>query len=503
MLKQIYPSFTEFKKLAKKGNLVPLYLNVVADHVTPVSLINSQWDKSSYCFLLESVEGGEKLGRYSFVSFAPEKIIEETNGLTRIKSKTGRVIKSIKAPGVCVLHDLMKEVRPVKVDGLPLFMGGAVGYCSYETVHALERLPRSNVDVLKWPESVFLISDNLFVFDNTQQLLKLVTCVHIDKKNNLKVIYERAVKTLRQNLNTLKEIKIATGRKRFGKSRIKPFRSNVNRRQFMKSVDKAKKYIAKGDIIQVVLSRRNEKTTDVSPLDIYRTLRVVNPSPYMYLLKTGSRSIIGSSPESLVRLENGIASTRPIAGTRKRGNTPERDHALEKELLSDPKERAEHIMLVDLGRNDLGRVCNRGTVKVPQFMKVERYSHVMHIVSEVKGKILGHKNAFDLLCATFPAGTVSGAPKIRAMEIIDELETQQRGPYAGALGYISYSGNMDMAITIRTILWNKGHVSIQTGAGIVADSKPALEYLETENKAAGMKATIELAERGDLFWENR
>jgi anthranilate synthase component 1 len=269
----------------------------------------------------------------------------------------------------------------------------------------------------------------------------------------------------------------------------------------MEAVKRAKEHIARGDIIQVVLSRRSEKRTTVSPLDIYRCLRVVNPSPYMYLIKIKDRSIIGSSPEQLVRLENNIATTRPIAGTRRRGESFEEDQALERELLKDPKERAEHLMLVDLGRNDLGRVCEFGSVGVPLFMAVERYSHVMHIVSEVRGKIKSDQDAFELLKAVFPAGTVAGAPKIRAMEIIDELEPCQRGPYAGAVGYFSYSSNMDMAITIRTILWDKGNVVIQTGAGIVADSNPSHEFMETENKAAGMKKSIELAESGTLFWE--
>jgi anthranilate synthase component 1 len=280
-----------------------------------------------------------------------------------------------------------------------------------------------------------------------------------------------------------------------------PFLTNMNSSAFQNSVKKAKEYIGNGDIIQVVLSRRNFRKTTASALDIYRSLRVVNPSPYMYLVKMGDRAIIGSSPESLVRLENGNAATRPIAGTRPRGKNNEEDVRNQNDLLKDPKEIAEHIMLVDLGRNDLGRVCKMGTVRVPIFMQVERYSHVMHIVSEVTGKLESNKNAFDLLASAFPAGTVSGAPKIRAMEIIDELEATQRGPYAGALGYFSYTGNMDMAITIRTILYDTGNVSIQTGAGIVADSIPSREFQETENKAAGMKKTIELAESRRLFWD--
>jgi anthranilate synthase component 1 len=290
----------------------------------------------------------------------------------------------------------------------------------------------------------------------------------------------------------------ASSPRKAGYSSDKEFSTNVDKKEFMRRVLAAKEHIAAGDIIQVVLSRRNEKRSSASPLDIYRSLRIVNPSPYMYLVKFSDRAIIGSSPEALVRLENGIASTRPIAGTRKRGKDAAGDQALADDLLRDIKERAEHLMLVDLARNDLGRVCHFGSVHVPILMTIERYSHVMHMVSEVQGKLKSENDAFDLFRATFPAGTVSGAPKIRAMEIIDDLESEERGPYAGALGYFSYSGNMDMAITIRTILWNKGHVSIQTGAGLVADSNPAKEFEETENKARGMKESIRLAESGRL-----
>lgn len=479
-MNDVSPSFGEFKKLAKKGNLIPLSLDVVADQVTPVSLLSSLWNKNKHCALLESVEGGEKLGRYSIVAFQPDKIFE--------------------GPGTIILEELqsqMRHVKPVSLPGLPRFYGGALGYCSYEMVHGLERLPRKNPDTLGWPEAHFFIVNNLFVFDNTQQLLKLISCVFIKPKQNLPTAYKEGVRRLTQMRSLL--AKSAASKPPVSARSNGDFSTNVEKKEFMQRVLKAKEYIAAGDIIQVVLSRRNEKQTSVSPLDIYRSLRVVNPSPYMYLVKYGDRAIIGSSPEALVRLEEGVASTRPIAGTRKRGKNPAEDKALAEDLLKDIKERAEHLMLVDLARNDLGRVCEFGTVHVPVLMTIERYSHVMHLVSEVQGKIQKDKDAFDLLRATFPAGTVSGAPKIRAMEIIDELESEERGPYAGALGYFSYSGNMDMAITIRTILWNKGHVSIQTGAGLVADSNPAKEFEETENKARGMKECIRLAESGRIF----
>ncbi len=499
-LGEIRPTLAEYKKLAQKGNLVPLSVDIMADHVTPVSLLASKWNSSDHCFLLESVEGGEKIGRYSIVSFEPQAILENAAGISTFKMANGQSETSDE-PVLDALRSYMRKVKPVPVHGLPRFFGGAVGYCSYEMVHDIEDVPQTNPDQLGWPTSVFFITGDLFVFDNTQQVLKVIACEKILKKSDVAASYARASKRLRQNLAMLKNIRFKLPvRPTGGKSKSKEFSTNLNKEQFMASVRKAKEHIAAGDIIQVVLSRRSEKMTSASPLDIYRSLRMINPSPYMFALKIKDRAIIGSSPESLVRLEEGIAATRPIAGTRRRGQTPEADEKLKENLLKDPKEIAEHIMLVDLGRNDLGRVCQFGSVRVPMFMKVERYSHVMHIVSEVTGKIKNKKDSFDLLKATFPAGTVSGAPKIRAMEIIDDLENDQRGPYAGALGYISYSGNMDMAITIRTILWEKGKVSIQTGAGLVADSDPASEYQETENKAAAMKETIRFAESGDLFW---
>jgi anthranilate synthase component 1 len=500
----IFPSFSDFKKLARQGNLVPVFADVLADTVTPVSLLASKWNTSKYCFLLESVEGGEKIGRYSIVSFEPEAVLEERGAEARFLTPKSESFMQFREPALEALSRYMRCVKPVPVPGLPRFYGGAVGYLSYETVHNLERLPRTKPDVLGWPEATFLITGDLFVFDNTQQILKLITCVRLAPKTNLKKAYDAACARLRKNLRWVEEKggKPMVGRDG-AKRKAAPFTSNMTKAEFESAVRKAKEHIGKGDIIQVVLSRRQAKQTYASPLDIYRSLRVVNPSPYMYLMKLKDRAIIGSSPEQLVGLENGVATTRPIAGTRKRGDTPDNDLKLEIDLLADPKERAEHLMLVDLGRNDLGRVCRYGTVKVPTLMGVERYSHVMHIVSEVSGRLKSSKDAFDLLKAAFPAGTVAGAPKIRAMEIIDDLETSQRGPYAGAIGYFSYSGNMDMAITIRTILWDKGHVSIQTGAGLVADSVPSSEYQETENKAAGVKKAIELAESGRLFWRGR
>jgi anthranilate synthase component 1 len=494
----IHPSFDDFKKLAKRGNLVSVFTEVLADAVTPVSLLSSEWDKNASCFLLESVEGGEKLGRYSIVGFEPQAVIQERNGHTTFATARGDVFMNYNEPAQNVLARYMRCVKPVAVPGLPRFYGGAVGYFSYENVRNIERLPGKTKDVLDWPVATFFITGDLFVFDNTQQILKIITNVRVDKQTSLKSAYDAACARLKAHVETLRRHK-AKAPTVLKKKKLAPFMSNMSRAQYMSGVRKAKDHIGAGDIIQLVLSRRQEKQTDMSPLDIYRALRVVNPSPYMYLLKMKDRAIVGSSPEQLVKLENGVASTRPIAGTRPRGKSFEEDAKLEAELLKDLKERAEHLMLVDLGRNDLGRVCQYGTVSVSTLMKVERYSHVMHIVSEVSGRIKPELDAFALLKAVFPAGTVSGAPKIRAMEIIDDLEQDQRGPYAGALGYFSYSGNMDMAITIRTLLWDRGRISIQTGAGLVADSDPATEYQETENKAAAVKKAVELAESGRLF----
>jgi len=499
----VFPTFEEFKKLSRKGNLIPVCAEIVADAVTPVSLLASGWNRNRSCFLLESVEGGERLGRYSIVSLEPEFMLEEKEGVSVMTDRKGRVVSETEEAAVDALARHMRALKAVDVPGLPRLFGGAAGFFAYETVHNFERLPLTKPDRLAWPRAQFLIGGDFFVFDHLQQLLKIITCVRVDSPKKVKSAYELARRRLNRNIELVRAHRAPSLPVKKRRSKPAAFVSNMTRDQFMKMVRKGKEYIGKGDIFQVVLSRRQQKKTAATPLDIYRCLRVVNPSPYMYLFKFGKKAVIGSSPEALVRLENGQAMTRPIAGTRPRGLNERHDRALEKSLLADPKERAEHLMLVDLGRNDLGRVCRFGTVKVSNFMTVERYSHVMHIVSEVNGEVKPGRDGFDLIRSAFPAGTVSGAPKIRAMEIIDELEPEQRGPYAGATGYFSYTGNMDMAITIRTLLWNDGVVSIQTGAGIVADSDPATEYDETESKAGAMKRTVELAESGALFGGRR
>ncbi len=488
----IHPSLQEFKRLARGHNLVPVYFECLADELTPMALLHSKYPKSPHCFLLESVEGGEHLGRYSFAAFNPVKVFR-THG-ERITLHDGHQQRSWTHPDpLSQLRDMLQGIHLAPLPGLPRFHGGAVGYISYDMVRSFERLPNRLQDDLGIPDSFFFLTQDIFIFDHVAHTLKIVRCVPTPPRANLSALYRRASADLRTLANDIKPPRFTP--KTFAPLPPHSLGSSVtHRNEYKDAVRKAKEYIKAGDIIQTVLSRRISVPVKAHPVDIYRTLRMVNPSPYMYFLRDGDTHIIGTSPELLVRLENGIAETRPIAGTRPRGKTAEEDRRLEKQLLQDGKERAEHLMLVDLGRNDLGRVCVPGTVKVPEFMGIERYSHVMHMVSSVTGKLAANHDPFNLFRACFPAGTVTGAPKIRAMEIIEELETSRRGPYAGAVGYFSYSGNMDAAITIRTILLKGKTAHIQVGAGIVADSVPEREFLETQNKAAAMMTALRLAE---------
>jgi len=394
------------------------------------------------------------------------------------------------------LKRIMSHYRPAPLKGLPRFYGGAVGFLSYDTVRFVEKIPDRNKDDLNLPDALFLITDNLLIFDHVAHTIKVVSCVHLERGKGAVKSYRQAchkidylISNLRRNLRP----KAIPVRKK--NARYKP-KSNFSEEEFSRIVRKTKEYIKRGDIIQAVLSQRFELPVSARPFDIYRTLRVINPSPYMYFLRLGNFYLVGSSPEILVRKEGRSVELRPIAGTRPRAEQEHMDQVMARDLLRDPKERAEHIMLVDLGRNDLGRVSEYGSVHVPELMVIEKYSHVMHIVSEVKGRLKRGLTSFEVLKACFPAGTVSGAPKIRAMEIIDELENVRRGPYAGAVGYFSFQGNMDMAITIRTILILNRRAYIQAGAGIVKDSKPEREYQETLNKARAMLSAIEMAERG-------
>jgi len=492
-----HPSFSQFKRLAKKGNLLPVYKEILADMETPVSAF-TKIGMGKHAYLLESVEGGEKLGRYSFLSSSPA-LIFESKGRKVTLSLRAPVMRQVKETDNPLeeLRKIMQKYKPVEVEGLPRFYGGAVGYIGYDMVKFIEDIPSTNPDDLNLPDCKFIFTDNLLIFDHVAHTIKVVSCVHLDKeKSSLKTSYDRACRKIEKLITELrKKPKKRPKVKRSRSLKIIP-ESNFTKNGFEKIVGRAKEYIRAGDIIQTVLSQRLKMKVSAYPFDIYRALRVINPSPYMYYLSLGGMSLVGSSPEILVRQEGRRVEVRPIAGTRPRGKDEFEDKKLERELLKSSKERAEHLMLVDLGRNDLGRVCEYGSVKVPELMVIERYSHVMHIVSGVVGKLKRGMDSFDVLRACFPAGTVSGAPKVRAMEIIEELENLRRGPYAGAVGYFSFQGNMDMAITIRTILIKGREAFLQAGAGIVADSIPKNEYYETINKAKALREAIEMAEKG-------
>jgi len=483
-----YPSKKEFLKLAKRTNVIPVYREILGDRLTPVSAFLRV--KNDHSYLLESVEGEEKIARFSFIGVEPSLIFKSKGNSVEL-TESGKARKFTTDMPLNELKRVMSRFKPAVVKGLPRFFGGMVGYMGYDAVRFFEDIPDNNPDDLKMPDSIFMLADNLIIFDHSTHRIKVL----VNAYNGTGQVYDEAVKKIDriiEKLNSpLKESKSAG--KKTGPHVIK---SNFTKKGFEGSVKKAKEYIKAGDIIQVVISQRFYTTLNCDPLDVYRALRSLNPSPYMYYLDFGGIKMIGSSPELLVRCENDIVEVRPIAGTRPRGKNEDEDRGLEKELLADAKERAEHVMLVDLGRNDIGRVSRPGSVRVNDFMFVEKYSHVMHIVSDCEGRLAKGKDAYDVLRAVFPAGTVTGAPKIRAMEIIDELENTRRGPYAGAVGYFSFSGNMDTCINIRTIVVNGKDAFIQAGAGIVADSMPAKEYQETVNKAKAMVGAIKAAEEG-------
>jgi anthranilate synthase component 1 len=478
-----YPTLEEVKRLSRDGNLVPVYREIVADLETPVTAF-LKVNRGGYSFLLESVEGGQRLGRYSFIGTEPYKVLT-----TRGEDKVD--------PLPLVAAELNRH-KIVAASGLPRFCGGAVGYLAYETVTRFEELPSPERDSLGLPESLFMFADTLLVFDHVTHKIKVLSHAHLDG-NDIEAAYQQAIGRIDELIDRLgqplqtKGLSTSAGRGRSGPT------SNFSPEEYKAAVTRIKRYITAGEAIQVVPSQRLSQPTGVAPFEIYRALRTINPSPYMYYLDLVDFQIIGTSPEILVRVEDGTVMTRPLAGTRRRGETPEEDDRLERELRNDEKERAEHIMLVDLGRNDIGRVSEPGTVKVSDLMEVERYSHVMHLVTHVQGRLRKDMTAFDALRACFPAGTVSGAPKIRAMEIIAEVEPEKRGPYSGAVGYFSFSGNMDMAIAIRTMVTKKGVAYVQAGGGIVYDSVPEQEYEETMNKARALLKAIDQAESPDLI----
>jgi len=486
------PSLIEFKEKAGRGNLIPVYRELLADLLTPVSAF-MKIDTGGYSFLLESVQGGEKWARYSFLGSNPSVIIR-TEGRTAHVQKDGRTTSyTLEGNPLDFLKGVMDEYRPVEVDGLPRFSGGAVGYIGYEAVGFFEDIKLSEKPGNDCPDMFFMLTDTILVFDSVAQKIKVVANAHVGEAGP-EAAYAEAVAKIDALVATLtgKLPRRKSPRPRIGQT----LKSNLTKKAFEKSVRAAKEYIKAGDIFQVVLSQRFEKKAKLDPFDVYRALRVINPSPYMFYLRMGDFTLAGSSPEVMVRVEGDRVELRPIAGTRRRGATEEEDLALERELLADPKELAEHIMLVDLGRNDVGRVSSPGSVAVNELKVIEHYSHVMHIVSNVRGDLAEGMDSYDVMRACFPAGTVSGAPKIRAMQIIDELEPTRRGPYAGAVGYFDFSGNMDTCITIRTLVFKDGNVYVQAGAGIVADSDPETEYAETVNKAAAMMKALEMVEGG-------
>jgi anthranilate synthase component 1 len=494
----LHPNLNEFKEKTREGNLIPVYREILADLETPLSAFLKLKGKAG--FLLESIEGGEKWARYSFLGSTPSMIIEGKGKSITIRRGKEKVKRKFINDPLEVISDELTKYKPVKTEGLPRFHGGFVGYIGYDTVRHFEKLPNMRHKGVDHPDIFLMLTDTLLVFDNLNQTIKVISNAYTEGREP-----EEAYSETEEKINAIVkklQAKVVPPKNSKKKGSVpgdesieNSFNSNFEKEDFKKAVERAKEYIRAGDVIQVVLSQNFERETEINPLNAYRALRVINPSPYMFYLNTGKSTLVGSSPEILVRVEDDTIELRPIAGTRRRGRTKEEDLAMEKELIEDPKELAEHIMLVDLGRNDVGRVAEIGSVKLTELKTIERYSHVMHIVSNVVGKLKKGLDSFDVLRASFPAGTVSGAPKIRAMEIIEELEPTKRGPYAGCLGYFDFSGNMDMCITIRTIVFKKGRAYIQAGAGIVADSDPELEYKETVNKAKGMFKAIEMAEK--------
>jgi anthranilate synthase component 1 len=494
----IHPSYNEFCRLAKQGNLIPVYQELLMDLETPLSFFK-RLERDRYAFLLESVEGSEHWARFSFLGTRPYQIFKARGKRIEIIEK-GKKRSFVSDTPLDSLAELLAGWRPVPVPGLPPFSGGALGYVAYDAVAQLHAIANERKDPLDTAEIFFIFVQTLVAFDNLKHTIKVIDNVRIDGETNLRKTYEQATARIQTVIASLKkkprgieprDLSPTTGKRKFT--------SNLTRSEFHRAVGRAKEYIRAGDVIQAVLCQRLETETTTDPFEIYRALRVINPSPYMYYLELEDLRVIGSSPETMVRLTNGTIELRPIAGTRRRGATPDEERELEADLLSDPKERAEHIMLVDLGRNDVGRVADVGSVEVNELMAIERYSHVIHIVSNVRGKLAPDKSAFDLFVSAFPAGTVSGAPKIRAMQIISELEPEKRSLYAGAIGYFGYNGNLDTCIVIRTIVMKGKKVFINAGAGIVADSDPEAEYQETLNKARAMLTAVELAEQ----WSKR
>ena len=484
-------TFNEFQDLAQECTTIPVYKHILADMLTPVAAWVHLSKKAEYAFLLESVEKGNQYSRYSYVGINPQKILMHKDGHTSI-TENGQSI-NVNTPFLDLLRETQSKYNMVKLPEIPSFTGGLVGYLGYETITWVEDIPTHNESQLNVPDSVFMLFEDMIAFDHLKGSALVISNVKVDPNHDLKEQFDEAhlrVDAIGKLLHSDVDYQTPV---RVKQSRVS---SNFDQSSFESAVLKAKQYIVDGDIFQLVLSQRFERQTSVEPTTLYRALRTINPSPYMFHLKIKDFDIIGASPELLVKVEDGIVEIRPIAGTRQRGETDEEDKALAEDLINDEKECAEHLMLLDLGRNDVGRVSEYGSVTIPENMVIENYSHVMHIVSDVKGKLAEDKDPFDALMSGFPAGTVTGAPKIRAMEIIHELEPNRRDIYSGAVGFFDFTGNVNTCITIRTMIMKNGTVHFQSGAGIVHDSDPTKEFDETVNKAKAIMAAIDFAENG-------
>lgn len=488
-------SLDEVDALRDQGNVIPIYREIMADMETPVSAY-LKIANGSHSFLLESVEGGERLARYSFIGTDPYLTVRMENGTAYANQGGYKQAISYDDPLVA-LQSFLAPYTAVDIPGLPRFLGGAVGYLSYEAVRYFENLQTARHDPHGFPDGVYMFVDTMVVFDHLERRVKVVSHVHSDDSTPLAKAYAEAVAKIEALAERLESGRVSapvTDRLFHDTSVSDRATHNIDRDYYDGIIERAKEYIAAGDVFQVVLSQRVEVETAAHPFTLYRALRTVNPSPFMFYLQMGDEQIVGASPEALIRLDHGKLTTHPIAGTRRRGASEEEDVALEAELLDDEKERAEHVMLVDLARNDIGRVSKPGTVKVPVLLRTDRFSHVIHLVSHVTGELRDDLTAVDALRACFPAGTVSGAPKIRAMEIIAELEPDRRGYYSGCVGYVAYTGNMDMALSLRTVAMREGTVIMQAGGGIVYDSTADFEFQETLNKMGAAMKALELAE---------
>ncbi len=491
----IQPSFREFQRLAKQGNLIPVYEVFPADLLTPVSAYLRIAQGARYSFLLESVEGGEKIARYTFAGANPEEVFRYAGGACVLESRN-RLVWEERDP-VTFLRARMERFHPVRLPGLPPLVAGAIGYFSYDMVRLIERLPKRLRDDIGLYDAMLMFYHGLIAFDHVQHRLWIVRNVFTEGVGALRTKYNAVVREIRRTRQLLEQPVAAERPKKESKKRRPALRvkSNFRREEYLEAVRKAKNYIRAGDIFQVVISQRFSAKTKAEPFEVYRELRALNPSPYLFYLQMNDVAVVGSSPEMLVKVQGRDVFYRPIAGTRWRGKSEAEDQRLEREMLASEKERAEHIMLVDLGRNDLGRVCEYGTVKPEKLLTVERYSHVMHLVSSLRGRLREDVDCFDALMACFPAGTVSGAPKVRAMEIIEEFERARRGIYAGGVLYLDFAGNLDSCIALRTMIIKNGVAYVQAGGGIVADSTPEAEYQESVNKSRALLTALEAAHR--------